>query len=139
MKVNQNALIELVDLTKYYTSEGGVGLGLHKVNAKFNLGEFVVITGASGTGKTTLLNVITGMDSYEEGELLINGEDTAYYSSLEYENYRRKYVSFIFQNYNLIDSFTVYQNVELALIARGIPKKQRHQEVLKIIEEESQL
>lgn len=135
MKVNQNALIELVDLTKYYTSEGGVGLGLHKVNAKFNLGEFVVITGASGTGKTTLLNVITGMDSYEEGELLINGEDTAYYSSLEYENYRRKYVSFIFQNYNLIDSFTVYQNVELALIARGIPKKQRHQEVLKIIGE----
>lgn len=129
-----NDLLKLEDVTKYYTSAGGIGMGLHKVNLTFNLGEFVVITGASGSGKTTLLNVITGMDSYEEGAIFVNGEDTTYFGKEEYEEYRRKYISFIFQNYNLIDSFTVYQNVELALIARGIDKKERKEQIIDIIE-----
>lgn len=126
-------LLRLEDVTKYYTSTNGVGLGLHKVNLSFNLGEFVVITGSSGSGKTTLLNVITGMDTYEEGSIYVNGEDTTYFGATDYENFRRKYVSFIFQNYNLVDSFTAYQNVELALISRGIPREERHHQVVDIL------
>lgn len=130
-----NDLLRLEDVTKYYTSANGVGLGLHKVNLTFNLGEFVVITGASGSGKTTLLNVITGMDTYEEGSIYVNGEDTTYYGTSDYENFRRKYVSFIFQNYNLVDSFTAFQNVELALIARGIPASERKKQVIEILKQ----
>lgn len=129
-----NDLLRLEDVTKYYTSTNGVGLGLHKVNLSFNLGEFVVITGSSGSGKTTLLNVITGMDTYEEGSIFVKGEDTTYFGAADYENYRREYVSFIFQNYNLIDSFTAYQNVELALTSRGIPQEERKKQVVDILE-----
>lgn len=131
----KNDLIRLEEVTKYYTSSGGVGLGLHKVNLSFNLGEFVVITGSSGSGKTTLLNVITGMDTYEEGTIFVEGEDTTYFGSADYEEFRRKYISFIFQNYNLVDSFTAYQNVELALIARGIPKKERKKQVIEMLKQ----
>lgn len=130
----ENDLLRLEDVTKYYTSSNGVGLGLHKVNLTFNLGEFVVITGSSGSGKTTLLNVITGMDSYEEGSIYVEGEDTTYFGVADYENFRRQYVSFIFQNYNLVESFTAYQNVELALIARGIPEAERKAQVIDILE-----
>ena len=87
----KNDLIKLEEVTKYYTSSGGVGLGLHKVNLSFNLGEFVVITGSSGSGKTTLLNVITGMDTYEEGTIFVEGEDTTYFGAADYEEFRRKY------------------------------------------------
>jgi len=128
-------IIQLENISKYYTGAGGVGLGLRKVNCSFSLGEFVIITGPSGSGKTTLLNVISGMDTYEEGILYINGEDSTYFGPKEYEEYRRNYISFIFQNYNLVDSFTVYQNVELALIARGLSKTERQDKVLQIIDE----
>lgn len=131
----KNDLLRLEDVTKYYTSSGGVGLGIHKVNLTFNLGEFVVIAGSSGSGKTTLLNVITGMDSYEEGAIYVDGEDATYYGALDYENFRRKYISFIFQNYNLVDSYTAFQNVELALIARGIPKQERKAKVIQMLKE----
>lgn len=128
-------LLRLEEVTKYYTSSGGVGLGIHKVNLSFNLGEFVVIAGSSGSGKTTLLNVITGMDTYEEGAIFVNGEDTTYYGASDYENFRRNYVSFIFQNYNLIESYTAFQNVELALIARGIPKKERKEKTTEMLKQ----
>ena len=128
-------IIQLENISKYYTGAGGVGLGLRKVNCSFSLGEFVIITGPSGSGKTTLLNVISGMDTYEEGILYINGEDSTYFGPKEYEEYRRNYISFIFQNYKLVDSFTVYQNVELALIARGLSKTERQDKVLQIIDE----
>ena len=111
-------LLRLEDVTKYYTSSGGVGLGIHKVNLTFNLGEFVVIAGSSGSGKTTLLNVITGMDTYEEGAIFVNGEDTTYFGISDYEKFRRDYVSFIFQNYNLIDSFTASNGLREILIKK---------------------
>lgn len=128
-------IIRLENVSKYYTGTGGIGLGLRRVNAEFHLGEFVIITGPSGSGKTTLLNVISGMDSYEEGILYVEEEDTSYFGAKDYEEYRRNYIGFIFQNYNLIDSFTVFENIELALIARGVPKLERNQQVTAIIEE----
>jgi putative ABC transport system permease protein len=98
-------MIKLVNVSKYYHNEGVVSLGLRKINLEFNIGEFVAITGESGSGKSTLLNVISGIDTYEDGELYINGEETSYYDDEDWEEYRKNKVAFIFQNYNLIDSY----------------------------------
>lgn len=118
-------LLQLKDIGKIYVSENNVAVGIRSVNLTFNKGEFVAITGESGSGKSTLLNVISGMDTYEEGELLINGDATSHYIQNDWEEYRKNYISFIFQNYNIIDSFTVLQNVELALMHIESSKERR--------------
>ena len=110
------ALLELKDIGKIYVSDNTVAVGIRGVNLSFDRGEFVAITGQSGSGKSTLLNVISGMDSYEEGELFVEGEQTSHYTQADWEKYREKYISFIFQEYNIIDSFTVLENVELSLM-----------------------
>ena len=110
------ALLTLKDIGKIYVSDGSVAVGIRGVNLSFDRGEFVAVTGKSGSGKSTLLNVISGMDSYEEGELFIKGEPTSHYLQPDWEEYREKYISFIFQDYNIIESFTVLENVELALL-----------------------
>ncbi len=110
------AQLTLKDIGKIYVSEGNIAVGIRGVNLSFDRGEFVAITGKSGSGKSTLLNVISGMDSYEEGELYIEGQPTSHYLESDLEEYREKYISFIFQDYNIIESFTVLQNVELALM-----------------------
>lgn len=110
------ALLTLKDIGKIYVSEGNVAVGVRGVNLSFERGEFVAVTGKSGSGKSTLLNVISGMDTYEEGELLIEGAPTSHYVQADWESYREQYISFIFQDYNIIDSFTVLQNVELSLM-----------------------
>ena len=119
------ALLSLKDIGKIYVSEGNVAVGIRGVNLSFDRGEFVAITGKSGSGKSTLLNVISGMDSYEEGELFIEGQPTSHYLQPEWEEYREKYISFIFQDYNIIESFTVLQNVELALMHIDDKKERR--------------
>ena len=89
------ALLTLKDIGKIYVSEGTVSVGIRGVNLSFDKGEFVAITGKSGSGKSTVLNVISGMDSYEEGELFIEGEPTSHYIQQDWEEYREKYISFI--------------------------------------------
>ncbi len=116
-------MIKLVNVSKFYSSNNVIALGLRKVNLELHRNEFVAIVGESGSGKTTLLNVISGIDSYEDGEMYINGKETSYFSVSDMENYRKKYVAFVFQNYNLIDSYTVLQNVEAPLILSGYPKQ----------------
>ena len=116
-------MIKLVDLTKIYNSGESVGIGIHNVNLEFKVGEFVAIVGSSGSGKTTLLNIVSGMDTYTEGEMFVNGESTANFDSNDLENYRRGNVAFIFQNYNLIDSYTVLENVMVELILKGFDQK----------------
>lgn len=127
------ALLTLENLGKIYVSEGAVAVGIRGVNLSFDAGEFVVVTGKSGSGKTTLLNAISGIDTYEEGELYIDGQPTSHYVQSDWEAYREKYISFIFQDYNIIDSFTVLQNVELALMY--IPSAhERRRRALELIE-----
>ena len=126
------ALLTLKDIGKIYVSEGNVAVGIRGVNLSFDRGEFVAITGKSGSGKSTLLNVISGMDSYEEGELLIEGQTTSHFLQPEWEEYREKYISFIFQDYNIIESFTVLQNVELALMHIE-DKKERRARAMELI------
>ena len=125
-------LIRLRDVGKIYVSEGSVAVGIRGVNLDLDIGEFVAVTGKSGSGKTTLLNILSGIDTYEEGQLYINGEETAHYSQSDWEIYRQKYISFIFQEYNIIDSFTVLQNVELAL-SHIESRKERRQRALELI------
>ncbi len=119
------ALLTLKDIGKIYVSEGNVAVGIRGVNLSFDRGEFVAVTGKSGSGKSTLLNVLSGMDSYEEGEMFVEGEPTSHYMQEDWEEYRQKYISFIFQDYNIIESFTVLQNVELALMHIEDPKERR--------------
>ncbi len=127
------SLLQLQDIGKIYVTNGTVAVGIRGVNLEFDIGEFVAITGKSGSGKTTLLNVISGMDSYEEGELYIEGQPTSHYTQTDWETYRQQYISFIFQDYNIIESFTVLQNVELALM--HIPdKKTRRARALELID-----
>ena len=112
-------MLKLKNVSKFYYSKGVIASGFSKVNLELNMGEFVVITGESGSGKSTLLNVLSGLDTYEEGEMYINGEETSHYGGSDFEEYRKKYVSNIFQNFNLVNSYTVYQNIELVLLLNG--------------------
>ena len=123
------AFLQLKIIGKIYVSEGTVAVGIRGVNLSFDRGEFVAITGASGSGKSTLLNVISGMDTYEEGELFIDGKPTSHYIQSDWEEYREKYISFIFQDYNIIESFTVLQNVELALMHMRNPIERRRRAI----------
>ena len=116
-------MIKLKNVSKFYYSKGIIASGFTKVNLEFNIGEFVAITGESGSGKSTLLNVISWLDTYEEGEMYINGKETSHYSEQDFENYRRIYISNIFQNFNLVNSYTVYQNIELVLLLNWKKKK----------------
>ena len=126
-------MLELKNVSKFYYSKGVIASGFTKVSLKLNMGEFVVITGESGSGKSTLLNVISGLDSYEEGEMYINGMETSHYTEKDFEDYRRKYISNIFQAFNLVNSYTVYQNIELVLLLNGYKKRQIKQKVLDLI------
>ena len=127
-------MLKLKNVSKFYYNKGVIASGFSKVSAQFELGEFVVITGESGSGKSTLLNVISGLDSYEEGEMYINGEETSHYGENDFEEYRKKYVSNIFQNFNLVNSYTVYQNVVLVLLLNGYKKKEIKDKVLELID-----
>ena len=98
------AFLQLQGIGKIYVSEGNVTVGIRGVDLSFERGEFVAITGRSGSGKSTLLNVISGMDTYEEGELSIEGNPTSHYRQPDWEKYREKYVSFVFQDYTISDT-----------------------------------
>lgn len=128
------SLIRLKNVSKFYNNNNNISSGFSKINLTLNSGEFVAITGESGSGKSTLLNVISGLDSYEEGEMYINGEETSHYSEEDYEIYRRKYIGNIFQNFNLINSYTVYQNIELVYLLNGNKKSEVKNNILNLIE-----
>lgn len=127
-------MLKLQNISKYYSRKGTVALGLRKINLTLGSGEFVAVVGESGSGKSTLLNVISGLDTYEDGEMYINNEETSHYSVEDWENYRSKYIGFVFQNYNIIESYTVLQNVESALILAGYDAKKRRARALEIID-----
>lgn len=126
-------MLKLKNVSKYYYQDGVIASGITKVNLELHLGEFVVITGESGSGKSTLLNVLSGLDSYEDGELYINGEETSHYTEEDYLKYRKQYVSNIFQSFNLVNSYTVYQNIELAMIMNGEKRKNIRKKVNDLI------
>ena len=126
-------MLKLDRVSKFYSQNGVVTSGFSKVSLGFRIGEFVAITGESGSGKSTLLNVISGLDSYEEGEMYIQGLPTSGYSSDDMEEYRKRYIGSIFQTFNLINNYTVYQNVELVLLLAGYSRGEVRERVEDII------
>ncbi len=131
-RMNETPLLEAVGISKIY-SQGAVAVGLHRLSCKLYAGEFVAVTGSSGSGKSTLLNLLSGLDSYDEGELLYRGERTSHFDEADREKWRNKNVAFIFQAYNVLDSYTVYQNIELVLLDKLPDKKQRRERVMELI------
>ena len=128
-------MLKLKNVSKFYYNKGIIASGFTKINLELKMGEFIAITGESGSGKSTLLNVISGLDSYEEGEMYINGKETSHYTEKDFEEYRRKYIANIFQSFNLINSYTVYQKVELVLLLNGYKKKEVKKKILDIIDQ----
>lgn len=127
-------MIELKKVSKFYSDKDTVSTGFSKVDLALDIGEFVAITGESGSGKSTLLNVISGLDSYEEGELFVNGNDTQGYRNEDYEEYRKQYIGNIFQDFNLVGSYSVYQNIELSLLLLGKKKGEDKEKIKELIE-----
>ena len=121
-------MLELKEITKEYDVAGSKQLALNKINIKFRQNEFVSILGQSGSGKTTMLNIIGGLDKYTTGDLIINGISTKEYTDHDWDIYRNHRVGFVFQSYNLIPHQTALQNVELALTISGISKAERKED-----------
>lgn len=126
-------MIRLRNVSKFYYSKGIIASGISRINLDLDAGEFVVITGESGSGKSTLLNVISGLDTYEEGEMYIEGRETSHYSATDFEEYRKRYISCVFQSFNLVSSYTVYQNVALAMQIDGYEPDEIRKRVPEII------
>ena len=126
-------MLELKNVTKTYKLASEEIKALNKVSLKFRDSEFVSILGQSGSGKTTMLNIIGGLDKYSFGDLIINGVSTKKYKDKDWDTYRNHNVGFVFQSYNLIPHQTALQNVELALTLSGINKKERKRRSIEIL------
>ena len=118
-------MLKLENITKDYKSGDSVVHALKGVSIEFRENEFVSILGQSGCGKTTLLNIIGGLDRYTSGNLIINGKSTKEFKDKDWDAYRNYSVGFVFQSYNLISHQTILSNVELALTLSGVSKKER--------------
>ncbi len=118
-------MLQLIDVKKDYATIGQTVHALKGINLRFRKNEFVSILGASGCGKTTLLNIIGGLDHYTSGDLIINGKSTKQYRDRDWDVYRNHRIGFVFQSYNLIPQQTVLGNVEIALTIAGISKAER--------------
>ena len=127
-------MIKLINLSKYYQSGTSIAFGLRKINLSLSCNEFVSITGESGSGKTTLLSTISGLLPYEEVELYFEGTPTSHYDESDWEQYRKEHIAFIFQNYNLIDSYTVLQNVMTSLLIQGMKPAKAKQTAMHYLE-----
>ena len=128
-------MLQLKNITKTYISGDEKVEALKGIDLKFRESEFVSILGQSGCGKTTLLNIIGGLDRYTTGDLVINGKSTKKFKDRDWDAYRNYKVGSIFQNYNLIRHQTILSNVELALTIGGISKKERKQRAIKALEQ----
>ena len=128
-------MLKLKNIKKTYVSGDEKVEALKGINIEFRKSEFVSILGQSGCGKTTLLNIIGGLDRYTSGDLIINGKSTKDFKDRDWDAYRNYSVGFVFQSYNLIGHQTVLSNVELALTISGVSRKERKQRAIKALEE----
>ena len=127
-------MLELNDIKKDYMSGSTTVSALKGINLRFRDCEFVSILGQSGCGKTTMLNIIGGLDKYTSGDLKINGVSTKNYKDRDWDFYRNNSIGFVFQSYNLIPHQTVLSNVELALTLSGVSKAERKKRAIEALE-----
>lgn len=127
-------MLKLENIKKDYITGDTTVHALKGVSVEFRKSEFVSILGQSGCGKTTLLNIIGGLDRYTSGELYIGGRATSDFRDRDWDNYRNHSVGFIFQSYNLIPHQSVLSNVELALTLTGVPRAERRRRAAEALE-----
>ena len=127
-------MLELREISKSYVTSALTQVALDDVSVTFRDNEFVAVLGASGSGKTTMLNVIGGLDHFDSGDLVIDGVSTAHYKNRDWDAYRNARVGFVFQSYNLIPHQSVVANVELALTLSGVSRGQRRRRALAALE-----
>ena len=129
-----NIMLELKNITKDYKSANETVHALKGITLSFRENEFVSVLGQSGCGKTTLLNIIGGLDQYTSGDLIINGRSTKDFKSRDWDDYRNHSIGFVFQSYNLIPHQIVLSNVELALTLSGVSKEERRKRARDVLE-----
>lgn len=127
-------MLRLSEITKDYKVADSSVRALKGVSLDFRKNEFVCILGQSGCGKTTLLNIIGGLDHYTSGDLVIQGKSTKHFNDRDWDIYRNHRIGFIFQSYNLIPHQTVLGNVEIALTIAGIGREERKQRAMQALE-----
>ena len=128
-------MLKLKGITKDYAVGDETVHALKGIDLEFRKSEFVAILGHSGCGKTTMLNIIGGLDQYTDGDLIINGRSTKEFTDRDWDTYRNHSIGFIFQSYNLIPHQTVLANVELALTLSGVNKAERRERAIKALEQ----
>ncbi len=128
-------MIQTNSLTKVFRSDEVETTALSKVNICVKKGEFIAVMGPSGCGKSTLLNILGLLDNPTSGEFMFLGENVAKYSERQRAKLRKENIGFVFQNFNLIDQLTVFENVELPLIYHGLTTKERKKRVKSALEQ----
>ncbi len=134
--MNEEIIVDAVDLSKVYKTKKAEYVALRGVSLKVREGEFLVIAGPSGSGKTTLLDLIGLLDTPSSGKIIINNIDVTNFNEDQRANFRKKYIGFVFQSYNLITYLSVLENVELALASLGIPawkRREKAEEILSLV------
>ena len=126
-------MLQLKNIVKTYITGDMKQDALRGVSISFRKNEFVSILGQSGSGKTTMLNIIGGLDRYTSGDLVINGVSTKEYKDADWDFYRNNSIGFVFQSYNLIPHQSVLANVEMALTLAGVSKKERKQRAISVL------
>ena len=132
--MTSHQVIVTEDLTKTYSANDVPVYALRGINLTITAGEFTAIVGPSGSGKTTFLNIISGLDQPTEGKVWLSEELLSNMSGRQLSDFRRDNIGFIFQAYNLIPVLTVGENIEYIMLLQGIPKLERHQRVVDILE-----
>ncbi len=126
-------MLELKNIKKSYTVGDIKTKALDGIDIAFRDKEFVAILGASGSGKTTCLNIIGGLDRYDSGELIIKGKKTKDFKDVDWDAYRNHSIGFVFQSYNLISHISIVENVELGMTLGGVSKSERNKKAIEIL------
>lgn len=134
MYKEEKKLLELIDIKRSYNVGGIETKALDGISVAFRQKEFVAILGSSGSGKTTCLNIIGGLDRYDSGELVIKGKKTADFTERDWDAYRNNSIGFVFQSYNLIMHLSIVANVELGMTLSGVSAEEKHKKALEVLE-----